>query len=58
MKLQKQPNRRFGGKDYAKWVVVLPPRIIGRLGWKEGQEFKFQVDGKTLRIRPTAKVSK
>ncbi len=52
MKLQKQLSRRLGAREYAKWVVVLPPRIIRELGWKEGQELKFQIDGRTLRMRP------
>ncbi|HKZ98490.1 MAG TPA: AbrB/MazE/SpoVT family DNA-binding domain-containing protein [Thermoplasmata archaeon] len=52
MKLQRHLNRRFAGREYAKWVVVLPPRIVRELGWKEGQDLKIQVDGKTLRMRP------
>jgi len=55
VKLQKQLNRRLGGREYAKWVLVLPPRTVKALGWKEGQEFKFQIDGRTLRIRPLAR---
>jgi len=55
VQLQKQLSRRLGGREYAKWVVVLPPRIVRELGWKEGQEFKTQIDGKTLRIRPVAR---
>lgn len=52
VKLQKQVSRRLGDKEYAKWVVVLPPRIVRELGWKEGQDLKFQMDGRTLRMRP------
>jgi len=52
VKLQRHLNRRFAGREYAKWVVVLPPRIVRELGWKEGQDLKIQVDGKTLRMRP------
>jgi len=52
VKLQKQLNRRLGGTEYAKWVIVLPPRIVEDLGWREGQEFKFQIDGRALRIKP------
>lgn len=51
VKLQRQLNRRARGKEYAKWVLVLPPRIIRDLGWKQGEEFEFQIHGKTLRLR-------
>jgi hypothetical protein len=53
VKLQRQLNRRLGDREYAKWVIVLPPKIIRQLGWKEGQEFMFQIDGKTLRLKPS-----
>lgn len=55
MKLQKQLSRQFAGKEYAKWVVVLPPKIVQELGWREGQELVAEIDGKSLRVRPTAK---
>lgn len=55
VRLQKQLSRRFRGKNYAKWVVVLPPRVVGQLGWQEGQVLKYQVNGRTLRLRPVWK---
>jgi antitoxin component of MazEF toxin-antitoxin module len=58
VKLQKQLSRRFAGKDYAKWVVVLPPRIVRELGWKEGQELKSQIDGRILRMGPVARTGR
>jgi len=58
VRLQKQLSRRFGGKEYAKWVVVLPPRVVRELGWKEGQELKSQIDGRTLRVRPIPRSSR
>ncbi len=51
MKLQKQLSRHFAGREYSKWVVVIPPDIIGKLGWKEGQELEADVEGKGLRLR-------
>jgi hypothetical protein len=57
VRLQKQLSRRFRGKEYAKWVVVLPPRIVRELGWKEGQELMFQIDGKTLRMKRLSRSS-
>ncbi len=34
--IQKQLSRRYGGKDYAKWLVVIPPNVVDKLGWGEG----------------------
>ena len=54
MKLQKQLSRHFGGKEYSKWVVVLPPKLVKALGWAEGQELEARLDGKGLRIKPSS----
>jgi len=40
MKLQKQLSRKFKGKEYPKWIVVIPPDKIRELGWKEGEELE------------------
>lgn len=55
MKLQKQLSRHFAGKEYPKWVVVLPPKIVRELGWKEGLELRGEVDGRALRLVPATK---
>jgi antitoxin component of MazEF toxin-antitoxin module len=52
MKLQKQVNRRVEETEYAKYVVVIPPDRIEKLGWKEGQELDSQVQGGKLMISP------
>jgi len=54
VKLQKQLSRHFGGREYAKWVVVLPPKLVKQLGWREGMELLAEIDGKGLWIGPTA----
>jgi len=55
VKLQKQLSRHFGGREYAKWVVVLPPKLVKQLGWREGMELSAVIDGKGLRIGPSAR---
>lgn len=40
MRLQKHYARTVKGKDYSKWVVVIPPKMIEDLGWKEGEELE------------------
>lgn len=52
MRLQKHLNRKVEDKEYAKYVVVIPPEHIEELGWKEGQELKPEVKGKKLLISP------
>ncbi len=52
MRLQKQLSRRVKGKEYPKYVVVLPPDTVKQAGWKEGQELEILVrDGKMM-LRP------
>jgi len=36
MKLQKQKAREYKGKTIYKYVIVIPPKDIGELGWTEG----------------------
>jgi hypothetical protein len=52
VKLQKQLSRRYGGKAYPKWVLVLPPKLVRELAWNEGTELEARVEGSSLRIRP------
>lgn len=40
MKLQKQLSRKLRGKEYPKWVVVIPPNKIKELGWGEGEKLE------------------
>ena len=41
-KLQKQLSRKIGDKEYAKWVLVIPPTAIKDSGFKEGEELKIE----------------
>ena len=38
MILQKQKAREYKGKPIHKYVIVIPPKDIEELGWKEGIE--------------------
>ena len=55
MKLQRQINRKTEEKEYAKYVVVIPPDRIETLGWREGQELTDEIQGKKLIIYPRTK---
>ncbi len=42
MKLQKQLSRKVEGKEYDKYVAVLPPESVKESGFKEGDELKAE----------------
>ncbi|MBW2976927.1 AbrB/MazE/SpoVT family DNA-binding domain-containing protein [Candidatus Woesearchaeota archaeon] len=50
MYLQKQLSKKIGNKEYAKWVLVVPPKIIEKLGWKAGEELEAEIKGSRLII--------
>ena len=50
MRLQKQKSRKVGDKEYSKYVIIVPPDRIDKLGWQEGEELSDQVQGKKLVI--------
>lgn len=41
-KLQKQLSRKVGNKEYAKYVIVIPPKAIKEAGFKDGQELNIK----------------
>jgi bifunctional DNA-binding transcriptional regulator/antitoxin component of YhaV-PrlF toxin-antitoxin module len=55
MKLQKQLSRVHKDKAYPKYTVVIPPREIEKLGWKEGEELETKIDDNGLTIKPKKK---
>lgn len=49
LKLQKQVNRVVDGKEYAKWVLVIPPGEVKKLKWTNKTELKCKAEkGKLL----------
>ncbi len=50
MRLQKQLSKKIGDKEYAKYVIVVPPKTIDKLKWKEGEELEAEVKGDKLII--------
>lgn len=43
MKLQSHRSRKIKGKSYNQWLVILPPKDIEALGWKEGDSLRAVV---------------
>jgi antitoxin component of MazEF toxin-antitoxin module len=56
MRLQKQISRKVGDKEYSKYVIIVPPDRIERLGWQDGEELTDEVQGKNLIISKSRKV--
>lgn len=43
MKLQKQMSRKVGDAEYSKYVIVIPPEEIKKIGWTEGEDLQIEV---------------
>lgn len=52
MRLQKQLSRVVDNKEYPKWIIVIPPSTIEKIGWQEGEWLKEEAKGNSLLIRP------
>ena len=50
MRLIKQHGREYQGKDYFKFIVVIPNKIIEKLGWRGGEDLEAEVKGDKLII--------
>jgi hypothetical protein len=50
MQLQKQSSRIYKGKEYPKYLIVVPPKDIEKLGWTEGEELESSIGDKRLII--------
>lgn len=51
MRLQKQLSRKVGNKEYAKWIITIPPKQVQALGWNEGEFLESEVNSRELVIR-------
>ena len=50
MILQEQLSRKIGNIEYTKYVLVVKPELVKRLGWKAGQEVRAEVKDHKLVI--------
>jgi antitoxin component of MazEF toxin-antitoxin module len=55
MRVQRQLNRTVGDKEYAKYVVVVPPQTIQKLKWADEQELEADTQGRSLILKPATK---
>lgn len=50
MKLIQQEHTEYKGKKYCKSWIVIPQKLIEKLGWKKGEELEAEVKDKKLII--------
>lgn len=50
MRLQKQVSREYQGTKYEKFWVVIPSKVVQKLGWKAGQDLEADIKGDKLII--------
>jgi len=50
MRLIQQEHSEYKGKKYYKSWVVIPQRIIEKLGWKKGEELDAEIKGNKIVI--------
>jgi bifunctional DNA-binding transcriptional regulator/antitoxin component of YhaV-PrlF toxin-antitoxin module len=48
MRLQKQQSRVYKGKEYPKYLIVIPPKDIEKLGWNDGDELESTIESGKL----------
>ena len=51
MRLQKQLSRKYGNKEYPKWVITIPPKQVEALGWNEGEFLESEINTHELIVR-------
>ena len=51
MRLIKQKGRDYGTKEYFKFLVIIPNKLIQRLGWKGGEDLEVDVKDNKLLIK-------
>lgn len=54
MRLQKQLSRKYEGKEYAKYVIVVKPKLVEKLGWKDGQDLEAEIKKGNLVVKTVA----
>ncbi len=43
MRLQSQKSREYKEKEYNKFWIVIPNKLIEKLGWKTGEDLEAEV---------------
>jgi len=52
MKLEKILTKKYKGKPYYSYRIIIPLELVSELGWKEDIELKPKIEGRKLVIEP------
>ena len=55
MHLQKQQSRKYKEKVYPKYLIVIPPKDVEKLGWTEKDELESVIEYGKLVIEKVIK---
>ena len=50
MKLISHPSRKYKDKEYQKFWIIVPNRMVEKLGWKKGEKLEAEIKGDKLVI--------
>ncbi len=50
MKLLSHVSRKYNDKEYEKYWIIVPSRIVEKLGWKKGEKLEAEIKGDKLII--------
>ncbi len=50
MRLLSQISREYKDKKYRKYWIVIPQKLLDKLGWKTGEDLEGEVKGNKLII--------
>lgn len=51
MRLLSQKSREYEGKEYKKFWIIVPNKLVDKLSWKSGEELEAEVKGGKLVIK-------
>ena len=51
MKLLSQKSREYKDKEYKKFWIIIPNKLIEALGWKTGESLEVEIKDKKLIIK-------
>ncbi len=57
MRLQRHLTRKLKGKEYAKWILTVPPEEVEKLKWKEGEILNTEITTEGLLVKKTYDLS-
>ncbi len=55
MRLQSHISRKYKNNSYRKFWVIIPNKLLEKLGWKIGEELESEVKGNKLIVDKKSK---